>query len=507
MNKVGMSWNKKLAYVSIILGCCVFSSHTAGEPEAAALSEKTEIVIIGAGLSGLVCAFDLEEILTNNDLFDQCNITLCEARGRTGGRLFTVTINGRITEMGGYNLKDGFKAEHVKGLIEELGLTVVSYYKKRDDQWKCTKYFDGEKFIFTKNRLKKCNFDLTKLQDQLNDLAEKCTCMKEVIDILFDDPILRIVFAAKISDYEGAPVEKLSARCIDTLEYHLRGALNSAYGTNDTTMVPIEYVEGGNALITERLAEKLQSKIYLNMPLSRIEKDAESGRYVLHFATGEIKEADIVILTMPCPVYKDIVFADKVIPESRLTDIANVEYSTNAKIVVPVVSAKKGAGTSYTNGRATLRVDDQSHLTIYYINNNGKFSPETIESHLKKDRSFVESSYNLAASLPEPVCAQDKQFVDYEGPVGHSWPNDPYVKGSYSCIGAGKEDLFLELESYRGETVKSLFSPIDDSLFFTGEHTTILSNIDGTIEAAAESGRRIARIVGNVVMNRHASLQ
>ena len=37
--------------------------------------------------------------------------------------------------------------------------------------------------------------------------------------------------------------------------------------------------------------------------------------------------------------------------------------------------------------------------------------------------------------------ARDESFVQYNGPVGYSWPNDPYVKGSYSYIAPGQETI------------------------------------------------------------------
>ena len=101
------------------------------------------------------------------------------------------------------------------------------------------------------------------------------------------------------------------------------------------------------------------------------------------------------------------------------------------------------------------------------------------------------------------MCAQDKQFVKYNGPVGKSWSNDPYTQGSYSCIGVGQEQSFLAVEEYAGEKVKSLFAPIDDTLFFAGEHTTTVSaedagfDITGTIEAATEAGERMSRIIAH----------
>ncbi|HEY5259362.1 MAG TPA: FAD-dependent oxidoreductase, partial [Rhabdochlamydiaceae bacterium] len=91
--------------------------------------------------------------------------------------------------------------------------------------------------------------------------------------------------------------------------------------------------------------------------------------------------------------------------------------------------------------------------------------------------------------------ALDKSFVSYDGPVGYSWPNDPYVKGSYSYIAPGQEAVLTATEEHSGETFRTLFAPIDDTLFFAGEHATILFEVSGTMEAACESGERAARMI------------
>ncbi|MCA9508642.1 MAG: hypothetical protein KC505_09495, partial [Myxococcales bacterium] len=48
------------------------------------------------------------------------------------------------------------------------------------------------------------------------------------------------------------------------------------------------------------------------------------------------------------------------------------------------------------------------------------------------------------------------------------WPNDPFIKGSYHNIAPGQEDALATLQEYNGETVKTLFAPIDNTLFFAG---------------------------------------
>lgn len=51
------------------------------------------------------------------------------------------------------------------------------------------------------------------------------------------------------------------------------------------------------------------------------------------------------------------------------------------------------------------------------------------------------------------------------------------------------------MQAYEQEIVKPLFAPIDDRIYFAGEHASILFDVPGTMEAACESGERAARLI------------
>jgi len=65
----------------------------------------------------------------------------------------------------------------------------------------------------------------------------------------------------------------------------------------------------------------------------------------------------------------------------------------------------------------------------------------------------------------------------------------------YNLVFALKRHAFgvKEEMTYKGVKVKALFEPVDDRVFFVGEHTTILEEI-GTMEVAVESRERIANV-------------
>lgn len=423
------------------------------------------IAIIGAGLAGLTAAYRLQQAGFSPQVF--------EARNRVGGRVLTVDIQGTPLELGGQNIADGGDAKNIVKLTEELGLELIT--KKRLFN---LKYFDGEKVIDPNPFIKATNFD----PENLLRLRETCANMHEVLKTVFPhDEFLYKIFALRLLGYEGLAPEKLSSHYVETLYYMLKGGFSHAHQGEESYFEHL-MVQGGNSRLPEALAKHVP--VRLNHPITTISK-TDTG-YLLN----QTDSFDILVLAIPCTVFADIKI--DFIPPQTLQAISQVPYGKNAKIFVPVNPDEQGTA-QYSNDRMVAFFHGYRHaLGLYYLGAASSFTPSTIESTLQQDLPFLKQVYSLSPHLPA-VCAADENLKSYSSPVGHSWPLDPYAKGSFSAIGAGQEALFTSLTTYHNEPVKTLFQPIDNTLFFAGEHTSILFDVCGTMEAAVESGERCAR--------------
>lgn len=401
-----------------------------------------QIVIIGAGFAGLAAGYMLSE---QGHL-----VEVYEARGRIGGRVQSIYVDGRVAEVGGQNITDGGDAPCYRYFLDKFGLKT-------------------HKATFSNPFYGTLNIDV----ESLRGLAKNCKTMQELIDKA-DIPETKLLMAG----IEGLDPKFLSIECLPTLEMIFF----------DNPEQYFESVLGGNVQLAEHLAANL--KVHLNCPLKKIEK--KGARYSLHFEDKEVL-ADRVILTLPTTIYNQVEFSEDVLPRQRVEAISSIAFGTNGKILIPI-DGVKGDSPFSNNGRvATFTTVDRKILTLYYTHMFGDFTEKTIEEVYAVDKPHAAKYFELASNQP-PELIRDENFSKYKGPAAKSWINDPYARGSYSTTGAGQEAIFTEMVDYKGFEVKKVFEPYQ-GIFFAGEATCSLLEIDGTMEAALESGIKAAKII------------
>jgi monoamine oxidase len=481
----GSRWFMKGTILLITFLISLFLTEVIAEPPRT--KENPEIVVVGAGLSGLTAAYRLKE-----KGFD---VHVYEAKKRVGGRIFTVQVQNRIAELGAQNILSGGAAKNVLSLVNEMGLELIN--RKID----FTMYYcQDNECIRASELLKSQQFNSEELKSRIREIAKNSKNMKEVLLQLFDSSDLAYkMLSVILTAYEGGRPESLSSIYDETLYHLLTGGLCAAHPGNDEnrTELDILSIQGGNSLLPEKLAEKV--KITTNMPLQAISKNLE-GSYNLFFKNGEIKKADILILAIPCSVFRDIKFEQGIIEEDRLIEMMNVQYGSMTKFVVPINNEPKREGLFINEQALTFSATDPQILNLYLLDEEETiFSSEHIFARYQDHISLLKTGFeiqNFPTSLPVTA---NQTLIFYDGPVGYRWSADPFIKGTFSSIRAGQENILTRTNVVEGEIVKTLFSPIDQSLYFVGEHTTILNEVPGTMEAACESGERMARIISSIL--------
>ena len=273
----------------------------------------------------------------------------------------------------------------------------------------------------------------------------------------------------------------------------------SVQPTPDPSPIEFQSIEGGNSLLPLCLSKALKNPIRYGSALTSVRKLASST--LLAFSDGHQAEVDIVILAIPNKLLGNIDFMETLVSEKWVKDIQSLSIGSNAKLLVP---AKRNLinRLQITNDRmGALSFGSSSILTLYYHGTAAHLGKKQVPDTAQLDFDAVTGIYPELGTWEEPAPARDALFQEYDGPVFHSWPDDPYARGSYRYFGTSDPKEASLITQYYGVPVSVLFHPIDDSLFFAGEHTTLLLDAIGTMEAAVESGDRVAEMVLRTVDN------
>ena len=446
-----------------------------------------KIAIIGAGLSGLTTAYRLYKNDIHADVF--------EARQRVGGRVLTCTIKNyrgedAIVELGGQNITDGGEAQHIKALIDELSLTSSIMTKS---VMLNTLLYNQHQFHDFYDHLRVFMNNHADIDPILDNLALHCKSMGQIVDELFKShDLLRKAFRARLTAYEGVPVDQQSLyHNIETFRCGLKGGIAPSHETYDhqPQHVIMQSLNHGNAQIPLKIANVLGDRIHLNKVLASVEQQGQSLN--LHFADGEIRLYDSVVIAIPVSTWHRIDFTHSGINPIMLDRMQRIVYGQNYKIAVPLPLSDGYHQGSIVFDDAVSFYNHDGTIPLLYVNQPDREMKDTLKA--------MKTGYTRHANHNDdisPLNAADVQYQAYDNPVHYIWSHNPYSHGSYSGYSTTLGAELDECTSFNGIEFKKIFSPINNHIFFAGEHTTLLDCI-GTMEAAVESGERTAAALLN----------
>ena len=190
------------------------------------------VVVIGAGFAGLAAADALRA--------GGAEVTVLEARGRVGGRVWSVPFGeGAVVERGAEFILPGY--EEMEALAARFGIPLVL---------KGTPY--GRRVPVGEEAVSQ-----TELEDAFDRIARGATAdavsAADVIAGLGLDPPLSALIRTRVAISNGHPVDDLAASVLD------EGA--STFGDFDN-----HTLEGGNMRLAEALAAELGAAVHLSSP-------------------------------------------------------------------------------------------------------------------------------------------------------------------------------------------------------------------------------------------------
>jgi monoamine oxidase len=448
-------------------------------------ADAPRIVVVGAGLAGLSCAYRLKQAGYTAQVF--------EASDRIGGRCWsdrTSFANGQVVEHGGELIDQGHTA--VRQLASELGLRLDNLLTGERNGTEPFYYFDGQPYSYAA-----AVNDIKAIWQQLHadasaasypTLYNLSTERGRVLDNMsIADWIAAYVPGGRASklgklldvayniEYGAEASEQSSLNMIYLLAYRGMGNLRIFGASNEKY-----HVTGGNDQIPAAMASALSGQITLGSELTAIRRNSD-GSWGLSFRGAKTVTADRVVMAIPFSILRSSVDISKAgFAPRKLTAIREMGMGTNSKLHVQFTSrhweslgcnGDTFADTGYQNTWDVTRAQGGAPgiLVDYTGGKTGaSFGSGTPSTRAQQFLGQIEPV------LPGISARWNgRAIVDY-------WTGYRWTKGSYSYWKVGQYQAFagVEREIEGG------------SCHFAGEHTSI--DFQGYLNGAVETGQRAA---------------
>jgi monoamine oxidase len=396
-----------------------------------AVSRRHEVIVVGAGLAGLVAARRLGE--------QGLDVMVVEARDRVGGRLWSHSLsNGEIVELGGEWISTSQQA--VMGLAGELGLGLVDTgmdFISRDP-------VGGDAIPAEEHeRLGRL---LAERMAEIGAPALSVMSARALLDDLGETGPAMSVLRSRLQGTAGAPLQMMAA-----------AEIGEEFGIGDQGSYV--RIESGN----DRLAKDLASALEVELQTEVRSIGQEDGGALVVAGDGEIA-ASAVVVAVPLGVLAHLDF-EPALPADVASTISDLAMGTGIKVAMATAEPAP-----------LFRRQDTDTPAWYWTGLGPSGSVREAVTGFAGSEPGVAALrdgalHRLARAAPEVRFSGDLVVAD--------WGADRLAGGCYSLIGPGQRSK-LEI----------LGRPIG-RLFLAGEHV----NGSGTIDGAILSGEAAADLV------------
>jgi monoamine oxidase len=456
-----------------------------------AFAQDANIVIIGAGLGGLTCAYRL--------MRHGIASTVYESRDRVGGRCWTIRVfdNGQTVEHGGQYLDS--RHRQIRKLAKELRVPLVdteaqSFPAGSGDYF----WFDGA--FHTREEIF-ADFDLVfdRISADFHRVGRYFYNQAGPEAIAFDHMTLN----EWLDENVPGGLDSLLAQAIErsnTGFWGLDGDRLSAINLFEFYVFPYPgaderfRVAGGNDVIPNRLAEELPGGAIRYERALEAAWTRSDGKIGLKLAgqAGDVV-ADVAVFALPFTVLRDLDTSGLDVSARRRRAIDTLAMGTNAKLQfqmdrtladVDWTGAFRSDDPEFGTWDSTYGQSDPHPetpvITIYTGGRAGAGYPTDVP-HATAPPAIIDAALDaLARGVVDIHDAYNGiAYLD-------SWVDDPWVHGSYAGFAPGQyTDFWGFLERREGNAI------------FAGEHTSTHSQ--GYLNGGVESGERAARQVFNML--------
>jgi monoamine oxidase len=446
---------------------------------AAPASATPDVLVIGAGLSGLYSALLLEEL--------GATVQIIEARSRVGGRLHTLYDLPGHPEVGGNTIASGYA--RIIDMARRAGVKLIDYAPRlfsgpppelvlngtllsREDWTKSplNPFADGFKNKLPWELIPARTAGANPLPAATDWLDEKFAALDVSLHQYFRDQGLsdaEIGMTYDINPYYGTSAFDVSA---------LMYLFNERWIREQATIGPAAYAaEGGNQRLPEAMAAMLQGGIRFGQNVLSVEDDG--SQVTARCDTGESFAAPLAICSAPFSKVRDMSISPALSGVQRQA-VKTLPYMRNTLIFLvpkrPYWEDDELAPSMWTDGLLSAVMaqrfgDDPNEVTGLVVNARGWMAD-------RLDRLGPAEAQATVIREIERLRPAAKGVLEAGG--FHSWWLDPHNAGDWAIFAPGQvQGLLPTMAQPHGR------------IHFCGEHTATMNR---GMEGAMESGERVA---------------
>jgi monoamine oxidase len=479
-----------------IAGVAVAGASTMGRfAKAAYGAGSPRVVVVGAGLAGLTCAYRLQQNKIVADVYEAHPT-------RVGGRCWSYRPNSRYTD---YPFANGQVAEHggelidqshmaMRHLAQELGFPTDNLLAAEPNGSEDWFWVNGHRYEYAQLAVdlngiyQKMHKDVSAASYPTlwNNYTQRGWELDHMSIIQWLDETVpnggsksdlgRVLDIAYNIEYGAECSVQSSLNLLYLIGYSGQGQFRVFGPSNEKY-----HVTGGNDQVPLELARRLGGQIKLGHELTSIARNS-TGTYTLTFqkdATTVTTTADHVVLAIPFSILRSSVNYKRAgFERLKVTAIEELGMGTNSKLHVqfkdrfwyPDNNGNTYADTGYQNTWEVTRAQPgATGILVDYTGGNigASFGTGTPAERAQQFFSQIKPLYPDAASHWNGVAT-----IDY-------WTGYQWTKGSYSYWKVGQYTKFSGMEKMR-----------QGNCHFCGEHTS--QDFQGYLNGGVETGERAA---------------